>query len=281
MKHDKNCEERNNWGKTGAKNFCICVSSTPPPAPLSEATGTEDQVPRVCCGLCRVKYRSGLVHCTGIFTCPCHIQQMAKRAGLAPKEVETAGWEDCNCEAGSFPGVVSTVHCNIHSIQNSIAMSEPILEGWEETAPYTVDFIRRHMDDSENAEVVINKIKSFLSQTEKAFGGCKNCYGKGYATTKRQATGRNYFEELSPILPCKCSRGEQIKELLSQAKAEGRKEMAEEIKKQVEDMLVNTPDEVAELNKELPSTLQEHAYHEAIGYTQATSDVLALLNKTK
>ena len=45
-----------------------------------------------------------------------------------------------------------------------------------------------------------------------------------------------------------------------------------------EKMLVNTPEEVAELNKHLPSTIQEQSYLEAIGYTKAVKDIITIIN---
>ena len=42
-------------------------------------------------------------------------------------------------------------------------------------------------------------------------------------------------------------------------------------------ILLNTPDEVAELNKELPSTIQRQAYNNAIGYTEAKQDTISYL----
>ena len=51
-------------------------------------------------------------------------------------------------------------------------------------------------------------------QTEKAFGGCTNCYGKGYSTNKEVWTGLNYREEKNPIHPCECDRGKQIAEII-------------------------------------------------------------------
>lgn len=72
-----------------------------------------------------------------------------------------------------------------------------------------------------------SKIKAFLSEaidvvkqeTELAFGGCKKCYGKGYATYKEGYSGRigrggkteGWIED--QILPCSCDRGKQIKSL--------------------------------------------------------------------
>ena len=52
-------------------------------------------------------------------------------------------------------------------------------------------------------------------EIEKAFGGCKECYGKGYATVKVQAGHRGKIWELDPIRPCDCDRGKQIRSLLS------------------------------------------------------------------
>lgn len=46
-----------------------------------------------------------------------------------------------------------------------------------------------------------------------------------------------------------------------------------------EKMLVNTPEKVMELNKNLPSTLQEQSYSEAIGYTKAVNDITFHLTK--
>lgn len=49
----------------------------------------------------------------------------------------------------------------------------------------------------------------------KAFGGCTNCYGKGYATVKVNHVGRNYFKEANPMKFCDCDRGKQLSELLT------------------------------------------------------------------
>lgn len=66
------------------------------------------------------------------------------------------------------------------------------------------------------ADFFISKLKSALEEQAKAYGGCTSCYGKGYSTTRETQTGRNYFQELFPYLPCKeCDRGKQIKELIA------------------------------------------------------------------
>lgn len=51
----------------------------------------------------------------------------------------------------------------------------------------------------------------------------------------------------------------------------------QQLVKREEKSLVNTPDEVAELNKDLPSTIQRQAYNNAIGYTEAKQDTISYL----
>ena len=63
--------------------------------------------------------------------------------------------------------------------------------------------------------------KEAIEETEKAFGGCKKCYGKGYSTVidftyaaadfigdKSSVTPNN------PVRPCECERGKTIRSLL-------------------------------------------------------------------
>lgn len=59
-------------------------------------------------------------------------------------------------------------------------------------------------------------------ETEKAYGNCRNCYGKGYATVVEYASGydtdqdigssggRVHFQQ-SPIKFCTCDRGKQLR----------------------------------------------------------------------
>lgn len=48
-------------------------------------------------------------------------------------------------------------------------------------------------------------------QTAKAYGGCTNCYGKGYATQSSRASGRGISWDTSGIKFCECPRGQQLK----------------------------------------------------------------------
>lgn len=61
-----------------------------------------------------------------------------------------------------------------------------------------------------------------VEETEKAFGGCKNCYGKGYRTALEFAQSHADFGDegierwkLEEIRPCKCERGKQIEKILA------------------------------------------------------------------
>lgn len=68
------------------------------------------------------------------------------------------------------------------------------------------------------------------NRTAKAFGGCTLCYGKGYATTKVQAsTGSGDFEDvepktwdLNPYRICSCDRGKQFHSALEAAQGDER-----------------------------------------------------------
>lgn len=61
-------------------------------------------------------------------------------------------------------------------------------------------------------------LKATVDELKKAYGGCTDCYGKGYATTKVQAGHRRATWELDPIRPCTCDRGKQIKRLMENGK---------------------------------------------------------------
>ena len=50
------------------------------------------------------------------------------------------------------------------------------------------------------------------------------------------------------------------------------------VKEMVDKMVVNTPNEVALLNKELPTTLQTNYYNQAVGYVDAIGDLQSLLD---
>lgn len=58
------------------------------------------------------------------------------------------------------------------------------------------------------------------AETAKAFGGCTNCYGKGYATQIRNIHAAADFESdeafsqpLFPYVACTCDRGKQIQKM--------------------------------------------------------------------
>lgn len=55
------------------------------------------------------------------------------------------------------------------------------------------------------------------AKIERAFGGCHNCYGKGYSTT--QFGGKTFS-----LIYCSCARGKQLERLVEEAKNEAIKE---------------------------------------------------------
>lgn len=65
-----------------------------------------------------------------------------------------------------------------------------------------------------------------VERAEKAYGGCHNCYGKGYSTYRHGYTGMgdfegdpDYSEQIKThMVFCECDRGKQLKELLNSLK---------------------------------------------------------------
>ena len=58
------------------------------------------------------------------------------------------------------------------------------------------------------------KINEAVKETEKAFGGCKNCYGKGYSTWRHGETYRGSTKNLrNDIKYCSCDRGQQLSQI--------------------------------------------------------------------
>lgn len=51
-------------------------------------------------------------------------------------------------------------------------------------------------------------------ETEKAYGGCHYCYGKGYGTQTAAWVGRGYYKKLPTMTFCTCERGKQLEQLL-------------------------------------------------------------------
>jgi hypothetical protein len=57
-----------------------------------------------------------------------------------------------------------------------------------------------------------------LVETEKAYGGCHKCYGKGYATVRKGETYHGATHNLrTQINYCSCDRGKQLKALLERS----------------------------------------------------------------
>ncbi len=113
-------------------------------------------------------------------------------------------------------------------------------ENWEEE----FDKLLRDWHYENIREKGIDELKSFIrqllssqkSQIEKAFGGCKNCYGKGYATTIEYAQTCEDFGgeeikrwQLSDIRFCNCERGKELKKRFQDQKSRLLKDKIKEI----------------------------------------------------
>ena len=78
--------------------------------------------------------------------------------------------------------------------------------------------------------ILIQATNKERKDTEKAFGGCKKCYGKGYGTQTLFARtgipdfgpwdGKKYQWKLPSMVFCSCSRGKQLMKLWHEGEAE-------------------------------------------------------------
>lgn len=70
-----------------------------------------------------------------------------------------------------------------------------------------------------NSPEVVAQLLALISQTvnrtEKAYGGCHRCYGKGYSTWRHGETYRGSTHNLRDEMKfCTCDRGQQLEGLL-------------------------------------------------------------------
>lgn len=98
---------------------------------------------------------------------------------------------------------------------------------------------------------VRNMVSEQLRKTELAFGGCKKCYGKGYATVLDAWSwhdtdtdigspgGRGRREELK-VKFCTCDRGKQLEALLATEYDRGNEDGAKALAEFVNDRLDNS-----------------------------------------
>lgn len=78
-------------------------------------------------------------------------------------------------------------------------------------------------DHSRNIQQEIKSfIRALLNETEKAFGGCKKCYGKGYGTQTLYVHGsadfigdKDFTEKAPTMVFCTCERGRHLESLLN------------------------------------------------------------------
>lgn len=61
------------------------------------------------------------------------------------------------------------------------------------------------------ANDIMHLLTNRIEAEAKAFGGCRNCYGKGYASYSTVHIGRHYFKKVDDPVFCKCDRGTQLK----------------------------------------------------------------------
>jgi hypothetical protein len=71
------------------------------------------------------------------------------------------------------------------------------------------------------------QLEAKTQETAKAYGGCTNCYGKGYATCSGKYYSRvGDWKDKDDIKYCACERGRQLESLVEAKVAEARVEGA-------------------------------------------------------
>ena len=101
------------------------------------------------------------------------------------------------------------------------------------------DLVEKHFPKGEckergQAMVLVAEILPLISdakkEAEKAYGGCHNCYGKGYATTIDYLTsfpdfiGDKGFKRQNDLMRfCNCNRGKQLEAIINTLKEQSSK----------------------------------------------------------
>lgn len=94
-------------------------------------------------------------------------------------------------------------------------------------AAYTGDV--NPIDTWVNTQSIMQLIQARDEQTAKAYGGCTNCYGKGYSTYKGEYKARDMRWQDERMKFCDCERGKQLERLLEQREIDIRIEELERV----------------------------------------------------
>lgn len=100
---------------------------------------------------------------------------------------------------------------------------------WLAFEGFAADMLPSYRENLTLDRIDVYGVKSFISSLiatrERAFGGCKECYGKGYSTQHHGIHGAEDFggeghdiETSVHMNFCSCDRGEQLKELIQDKK---------------------------------------------------------------
>ncbi|MBT8161443.1 MULTISPECIES: hypothetical protein [Arthrobacter] len=102
------------------------------------------------------------------------------------------------------------------TVFSDLNMKHEIVDGryvytYEGTDPY-------ELEDAafpKTIQLITAHTKEAVQEIEKAYGGCHNCYGKGYATQSSRAVARRMSWDTSGIKYCDCDRGKQLKAVIA------------------------------------------------------------------
>ena len=140
-----------------------------------------------------------------------HIDELKTRKWQTPEEVD-----------GYFRITLSAVEDEAYARGFGQGYKEGKADGAEEAVDtYQTEYEQKH---------IASAVEVARAEERKAFGGCTNCYGKGYHTTIDHQRGRGESDfgtgdvvvSYTPSIyrPCSCDRGVQFKKVMELARQE-------------------------------------------------------------
>lgn len=76
-------------------------------------------------------------------------------------------------------------------------------------------------EEEQTIEVILDRFAAIREETAKAYGGCENCFGKGYASVRAGFTIRGTtYGHGNKMKFCICDRGKQLEKQFDRVRAE-------------------------------------------------------------
>jgi hypothetical protein len=90
------------------------------------------------------------------------------------------------------------------------------------------------------------ELQKAKQETAKAYGGCTDCYGKGFASYSTAHIGRHYYKKVDNPVFCKCDRGKQLEAQVKKVKQAVEREVRAEVLDELESIAPTDYDDCEE-----------------------------------